>query len=119
VLEVDLELLRGDVEDEDEHADVLEDVIALRLKVLLHEAILTTTIPQGEHEVAKESHSLLVDIHSECDLVGISGQVVGENDTSHGCLAGGTTAHQEDFGDVFLTGLTPRVTCFVHHWSVW
>ena len=55
VIKVDLELLRRDIEDEDQHSYILEDVVSLRLKVLLHEAILTTTIPQGEHKVAKDA----------------------------------------------------------------
>ena len=46
VLQVDLELLRGHVEDENEHADVLEDVVSLRLEILLHKSVLATTIPQ-------------------------------------------------------------------------
>ena len=80
MLEVDLELFRGDIEYENENTDVLEDVVSLTLKVLLHEAVLTTTIPQGENEVAKEADSLLIHIHSESDLVSVTSQVVGEDD---------------------------------------
>ena len=46
VIEINLELLGGDIENKDEHADILEDVVSLWLKVLLHKAILTTAIPE-------------------------------------------------------------------------
>lgn len=46
VIEINLELLGGDIEHKDEHTDILEDVVSLRLKVLLHKAVLTTAIPK-------------------------------------------------------------------------
>ena len=46
VLQVDLELLGGHIEDENEHAHVLKDVVSLRLKVLLHEPVLPAAIPE-------------------------------------------------------------------------
>ncbi len=51
VIKVNLELFRSDIENKDEHSYVLKDVISLRLKVLLHEAVLTTAIPEREYEV--------------------------------------------------------------------
>ena len=51
VIEVNLELFRSDIENKNEHSHVLKDVISLRLKVLLHEAVLTTAIPEWEYEV--------------------------------------------------------------------
>lgn len=45
VLQVDLELFGCHVEDENEHAHILKDVVSLRLEVLFHEAVLSTTIP--------------------------------------------------------------------------
>ena len=83
MIKVDRELLGCDIEHEDEDADVLEYVIPLRLEVLLHKLVLTTTIPQGEHQVTEEAHSLLVHIHCKCDLVGVSCQVVSKDDGPH------------------------------------
>ena len=80
MLQVHLELFRGDIEDEDQHAHVLEDMVSLRLEVLLHEAILAAAIPQAEDEVAEETNSLLVHVDGEGDLVRITGQLVGEDD---------------------------------------
>ena len=79
VFEVDLELLRRHIKDKNEHADVLEDVVSLRLKVLFHEPVLTATIPQRQDQVAKEAHPLLVHIDSEGYFVGVTRQVVREN----------------------------------------
>ena len=46
VLKVRLEFFRSHVEDKDQDANVLENMISLRLEVLLHESILTAAIPQ-------------------------------------------------------------------------
>lgn len=102
VIEVDLELLGCDIEDKNEHSHVLEDMVTLRLKVLLHEAVLTTTIPKREHKIAQEAHSLLVDVYCECYFVSVSRQVVGENDRPHRGFTGSHSAHKEDLSDVLL-----------------
>ena len=80
-------------------------MLSLRLEVLLHEHVLTAAVPECEHQVAQKAHSVLVDIHCEGDTVSISGEVVRENDTSHGCLAGALSAHEEHFFDSFALGL--------------
>jgi len=49
VLQVDLELFGCHVENENEHAHILKDMVSLRLEVLLHEAVLSTTVPQTQH----------------------------------------------------------------------
>ena len=110
VIKVDLELLRRDIEDEDQHSYILEDVVSLRLKVLLHKAILTATIPQGEHKVAKEAYTLFIDIYCECDLVSITSQIVRKDNRPHGCFTSCHTSHQQHLGDVlsWLASLTSR-----------
>ena len=92
----------------------MENVIALGLEVLLHKAVLTTTVPQGKYKVAEEANSLLVDINREGDLVGVACQVVCKNNTSHGSLACSHAAHQEHFRDVFLCTIL-HGSAILHH----
>lgn len=83
VLEIVHKLLACDVKHENKHFHVLENVLTLRLEVLLHEHVLTAAVPQSQHEVAKEAHSMLINIDCECDAVSVTCQIVRENDTSH------------------------------------
>lgn len=73
------EVLGGHIEHENQHFDILEDVLALSLEILLHEHILTTAVPKGEYQVAQEAYTMLVHIYGESDTVGVTGQVVCEN----------------------------------------
>ena len=89
-------------------------MIALRLKVLLHEAVLTAAIPQRQHKVAKEAHSLLVYLDCESDFVRVTGQIVCENDTSHRGFACTRTTHKENLCDVLLLA-TLGSGAILHH----
>lgn len=55
ILKLSIEVLAGNVKDIDEHLHVLEDIFSLRLEILLHEQILSTTVPQREDKIAQES----------------------------------------------------------------
>ena len=50
--QISWEVLRCDVKDENENLYVLENMISLRLKILLHKHVLTTTVPQWKNEIA-------------------------------------------------------------------
>jgi len=88
------------IEDVNEHLDIFEDVFPLALEELLHEKILTAAIPKRQHKIPQESHARLGHINSKRDSVGITSQVVGEDDRSHRCLTGAYSAHEEHFLDL-------------------
>ena len=49
VSQVSGEVLGHDIEHENKHFHIFEDVVSLGHKVLLHEQILTAAVPQGKH----------------------------------------------------------------------
>ena len=75
-----LEILARHIEDVDEHFHVFEDVLSLALEELLHEEVLTSTIPEGQHQVAEEPNARFGDVDCEGDSVCITSQVVGEDE---------------------------------------
>ncbi len=50
------------VEDIDQHLNITEYVVPLCSEIVLHERLLTTTIPQIQHQIAQESDIRLLDI---------------------------------------------------------
>ena len=78
------------------HLDVAEDMVALRLKVVFHERLLPTTIPQVEDEIAKETHMGVFNVDGCTKTHGIPCQVVCKYDRSHGGLACTRLTHQQD-----------------------
>lgn len=73
------EVLGRHIEHENQHFDILEDVLALSLEILFHEHILTTAVPEGEYQVAQEADTMLVHIDGESDTIGVTSQIVCEN----------------------------------------
>jgi hypothetical protein len=112
VLDVTVNILRGNVKDKDEHLNVLENVFTLGLEVLLHKHVLTTTVPKGEHKVSEETDSMLVYVDCKSNAIGVARQIVGEDDTSHRSLASAHAAHQQNLFD--FIGLSRRVSWLLH-----
>lgn len=69
-------VVRADLEDVDEHADVLKDRRALRREVGVHEGILPAAVPEVEDEVAEEAHVVLLDVDGRAEARGERGGVV-------------------------------------------
>lgn len=55
VVHVSVQLPALYIEDVDKDGDIPEDVVFLRLKVLLHERLLPATVPEVQHQIAQES----------------------------------------------------------------
>lgn len=108
---VPLEVLARHVKDVDEHLHVLEDVLSLAVEDLLHEEILATAIPESQNQIAEESHSRLRHVDGEGNSVGVTSQVVSENDGPHRGLACMGLAHQQNFLNLLL--ITSRVCTFL------
>lgn len=81
--EVTREVLAGDVKDKDQNLHVFKNVLSLTLKILLHEHILTSTVPKTQHQVAQKSDSALVHINCESDAVGVSRKVIRKYNRPH------------------------------------
>ena len=58
-----LQITRVDVEDIDQHLNIPENSISLRVKVTLIEAVLATAVPQIKCQVAKETNMSMLNIH--------------------------------------------------------
>ena len=95
VLHVLGELAALDVKDIDEDLHVAEDVVALRLEVVLHEGLLPAAVPQVEHQVPKEAHVRVLDVDRRSEPHRVACEVVGEDDRAHRRLAGARLAHQQ------------------------
>lgn len=50
------------VEHVDEHFDIPEDVVLLRRKVLLHERLLSATVPEIQHQIAQKANVRVLDV---------------------------------------------------------
>ena len=60
-------VVRADLKDVDEHADVLEDRRALRGEVRVHERVLPAAVPQVEDEIAEEADVVLLDVDGRAE----------------------------------------------------
>jgi hypothetical protein len=69
-------VVRADLENVDEHADVLEDRRALGGQVRVHERVLATAVPEVEDEVAQEANVVLLDVDCRAEARGERGGVV-------------------------------------------
>lgn len=69
------DVARGDVEDVDEDADVLEDRRLLGGQVRVHEGVLAAAVPEVEDEVAEEADVVLLDVdrctQARCERGGV------------------------------------------------
>ena len=75
----------ADLENVDQHADVLEDRRALGGH---HERVLTAAVPEVEDKVAQEAHVVLLDVDCRAEAQGERGGVVRAVErTRHGRLA--------------------------------
>lgn len=98
VVHVALQFSRFNVEHVDEHLDVPEDALSLRLKVVLHERLLTAAVPQIEHQIAEKPNVTVLHIDGSAQSPGVSSDVVGEDDRSHAGLARTRLAHKQYLG---------------------
>jgi hypothetical protein len=55
-------IMRADLEDVNQHADVLEDGRALRGEVRVHERVLPAAVPEVEDEISEEANVVLLDV---------------------------------------------------------
>ena len=77
---ITFELLAHYIKDVNKYSDILKNVLSLGFKVLLDEHILTSTIPQMQYQITKESNPSLGDVMGECNSLGIVCQIVCEDD---------------------------------------
>lgn len=52
-----------DIKNINKHGDIPEDVVLLRLEILLHERLLTAAVPKIQHQIAQESHVRVLHIN--------------------------------------------------------
>ena len=89
-----LEVLARDIEYIDKYLNVLEDVLSLTLEELLHEEVLTSTIPKRENQVAQKPDARFGDVDGESDSIGITSQIIGKDDRSHRRLTRANSTHE-------------------------
>ena len=70
-------VMRADLENVYQHADVLEDGRALRREVRVHERVLPAAVPEVEDEVAQEADVVLLDVDGRAEARGERGGIVG------------------------------------------
>lgn len=59
------QLSRLHIKDIDEHLNIAEYVVSLTGKVVLHEGLLATTVPQVQHQVSKEADMGVLNINCQ------------------------------------------------------
>jgi len=69
-------IMRADLENVNQHADLLEDGRALRREVRVHEGILTAAVPEVEDKVAEETDVVLLDIDGRAEARGKGSGIV-------------------------------------------
>jgi len=74
-----------------------EDLIALTFKVVFHEGILASAVPQVEDEVPKEAVVAVFQAQGRAKAHSVARQVVGKDDGAHRGLARAPAAHQQNF----------------------
>lgn len=87
-------LQRLDFHHVNQHLHILENVIALRAEVILHERFLTAAVPQIQHQRAHETHMRMFDIDGGTQATRVTGNVIGKYYGPHRRLAAATFAHQ-------------------------
>jgi hypothetical protein len=70
-------VVRADLENVYEHADVLKDRRALRREVRIHESVLAAAVPEVEDEVAEETDVVLLDVDGRAEARRERGGIVG------------------------------------------
>ena len=70
-------VVRADLENVYEHADVLKDRRALRREVRIHEGVLAAAVPEVEDEVAEETDVVLLDVDRRAEARRERGGIVG------------------------------------------
>lgn len=75
--QIPFRVLRLDVEDVDEHADVAEDGGALSGEVGIHECLLAAAVPEIEHDGAEETDVVHLDVDCCTEASRPGGGVVG------------------------------------------
>ena len=69
-------VVRADLENVNQHTDVLEDGRALRREVGIHKGILTAAVPEVENEIAEEADVVLFDIDGRAEARGEGSGIV-------------------------------------------
>ncbi len=75
---------------------VSKDVFSLRSEIILHESLLTTTVPQVQGQVAEEPDVRVLHVDGGAQPSRVAGDVVGEDDGPHRGLARPRLSHQQD-----------------------
>ena len=69
-------VVRADLENVDQHANVLEKCRALGGQVRVHERVLTAAVPKVEDKIAQETHVVLLEVDCRAEARGDRGGVV-------------------------------------------
>ena len=117
-------IMRADLKNVNQHADVLENGRALRREVGVHERVLPAAVPEVEDEVAQETDVVLLDVDGRAEARGERGGIVGavhlkkltasttlalltssiqgagdaQNEGAHGGFPAPRCAHEKDLG---------------------
>src|SRR5216684_8374089 len=70
-------IMRANLENVNQHADLLEDSRALRREVGIHKGVLTAAVPEVEDEVSEEADVVLLDIDGRTEAGGERSGIVG------------------------------------------
>lgn len=84
-----------DLEHVNQHLHPPENRLLLHLKVLLHERVLPSAVPQVQSQRTHEFELMFLTLHSVPYLLGVLGWKVGKNDGVHGGLACPRVPHQQ------------------------
>jgi hypothetical protein len=69
-------IVRADLENVNQHTDVLEDGRALRREVRVHKGVLAAAVPEVENEVSEEADVILFDVDGRAEARGERSGVV-------------------------------------------
>ena len=69
-------VVRADLENVNQHADLLEDGRALRREVGIHKGVLAAAVPEVEDEIAEEADVVLFDVDGRAEARGEGSGIV-------------------------------------------
>ena len=78
-----------------QHLNTSKDCLLLHHKILLHESVLTSTIPQIQCQCSHELKLMFLPFDGVAYLLSIFGRKVGKDDRVHGGFAGSWIAHEQ------------------------
>mmetsp|Transcript_16030 Transcript_16030/g.28915 ORF Transcript_16030/g.28915 Transcript_16030/m.28915 type:complete len:243 (-) Transcript_16030:108-836(-) len=97
VIEVLLGTIALDIKNVNQQLHAAKNGLAIALEVALVESILAAAIPEVQDEVAEETDVMVLHVEGGREAHGVSSEVVGEYDGTHGGFARVGLTHEEDF----------------------